>query len=1406
MNKRIRTVARRLLGISIATTLGLGLGTAMIASATTLADQPVFSTSSVPGNLALTLSVEFPTVSRVAHVADYTSTSRFLGYFDPEKCYQYIYDGTSNGLTDASLGDSSYFQPVGRSETRVCSGQWSGNFLNWATLTAIDPFRWAMTGGRRVVDTATTTIVEKGRNAGQGYFPTRDQTARTEGRMPLTQIAGATPYASASAFSIVIDGRGFAMRINATGATTRTMTAYYYNNSRTLGGTPVVVNNDSAYHDWGSGSPVSGVSADNFSARFEGTYTAPETGNYYFRTNSDDGVRAWVSTNGAAYTSCPTTGTSGNCVINNWTDHGPTIDDSGAIYMTAGQSFSTRVEFYENSGGAVMQFSWRKPSAAAFTAFSEDNSGTRDYTVRVKVCDPSTAAGGLESNCKAYGSNYKPEGLIQQYSDKMRYSAFGYLNDNDYNRDGAVLRARQKFVGPTYPVPGQPAATNTTREWDATTGVMQRNPDPTDASNTTTATGVTVNDSGVMNYLNKFGQLNTNSYKSYDPVNELFYAALRYYRNLGNVSTWSTTTTTNDAGTRSRWVDGFPVITNWGDPIQYSCQRNFVLGIGDIYTHGDKNVPGNTVTAGEPAMPAEVSSDTSVNAITATNKVKSLQGLGENQATTYTGSSNSTDYMAGLAYDANTKDIRTDLTGKQTVQTYWVDVLEQPFSRNNKFYMAAKFGGLNQKKLPEGFDPYTFTGTIPLDWWSTSGDVLNDYRNNSNWSRPDNYFAAGRPDTMVAGLKQAFERISNEIDAYTTSFSLSTLEVQSIGAASYGAQYDAKDWTGIVSASEIAFDAQGNPTSVTERWNSSTKLAAQLAGTGWDTNRRVVTWNGASGVPLRSDRITAGQLGTLDTTYVTGNDSADYLNYLRGDRSKEKTDADGSKPYRKRALLLGDIVNAKVTPVGPPNRTYSESLNPGYAAFKTARASRPTMVYVGANDGMLHAFNGSLTGTDAGVEQFAYVPSALFNGPSSPATPSVDGLAQLGSPNYQHHYYVDATPKVFDIDMNSAGGVFTTTNAGSANWKSVLIGGLGKGGRSFYAIDVTDPSPTGMADESTVAGKVLWEFTDTTMGFSFGAPTVVKTKKYGWVVVFTSGYNNTGGAGYGYLYFVNPRDGTLLEKVRTTAASDGLAQASAYVQDFTDSTADAIYAGDLNGQMWRFDVTAAKGSTAPYPTATKLVQASDASATPKAQPITTPPLIEIDPKTRKRFVLFGTGQLLDAVDISSANIQSFYGVLDGTATAFRPADATMPFGRSDLVEITDLTAGATIPNTKQGWFVDLGKDTTTNVAWRMVNNAATYSGIVAFGSLLTTGDACSPSGRSRLYAIDIASGRSVLAPAGTPYVDYANALTDIKFISVDGTVRLVTGDVKGQLKKQAFETPAGTGVRLLNWREVPTVD
>ena len=1249
------------------------------AQATTpLADQPIFSNTAVPGNLALALSVEFPTAVSVAHVNNtYAGATVYMGYFDSKKCYLYSWHATET---------LRHFYPAGAATNQACatSTRWSGNFLNWATMQTIDPFRAVLTGGYRSLDTTGITLLEKAWASGQGgsgNFPNRNL-----GSSGL--VSANTPF-NWSALNMRIQGLGNKMRFTRTGD---------------VNGTPVQ---------------------------------------------------------------------------------------------------------YTGAAGPV-------------------DSTVYEVSVRVKVCDTSAGAGPLEANCTAYPNSgseiYKPTGLLQQYAAKIRYSAFGYLNDSNIQRDGGVLRARQKFIGPQVIVPSQTPTANPNTEWDSNTGIINFNPDAADATTTATVFGVPVSNSGVMNYLNKFGQVTPGSYKTYDPVGELYYAAVRYFKKLGNVPEWTNTGSANTA-TKTTWVDGFPVITTWDDPIQYSCQKNFVLGIGDVNTHADKNVPGSSGTANEPGKPSALALDP-VNATTATNKVGALHGLGASLGTAenYGGCcSNNSALMAGVAYDSATVDIRPDdaalpqTKGKQTVKTYWLDILEfQTYKPNNQFYLAAKYGGF---KVPNVFDPYTQTTDIPLAWWSTTGETVGS--GGSSQARPDTYFVASRPDQMVSGLTKAFASIASDLNAFTTSFSPVSPQISTSGAVSYSAKYDAGSWTGDITAGTIVFNEITGATTITDSWSFGGKLATQIGGTGWDTNRRIVTRHSdtGAGVPFRLGSLSASQQTALDTAYRTGNDAGDYLNYLRGDPTHEEASpAPGSaRIYRNRASPVGDIVGSKTRPIGAPNADFSDAANPGYSAFKLLRASRPTMVYVGSNAGMLHAIHGALTGVTAGQEAWAYVPGGVFQGPTG--TPNSNGLRARGDPDFAHRFFVDGTPLVTDIDFGR------TVGGSGTDWRTVLIGSLGKGGKSYFAIDVTNPAA--MATEATAATKVLWEFSHADLGYTYSEPVSVKTKKYGWVLIFGSGYNNADGKPY--FFIVNPRTGALLEPpieakeangstVGSPGSQAGLAQVQAFVLDRTDFTADSAYAGDLLGNLWRLDLTPLTGS---YATPTKIAELTDTLGA--RVPVTSRPLVVVQPMTGKRFVTVGSGRFLDSTDVPSTQPQTFYGIIDGTSSVFStsstlPAGFTFPIPQNKLKHLTDLTIKNLInPATQIGWWYDLGTGA-GSLGWRVISDPTAFNGVVAFSAMLPNGDVCNASGKSRVYAIDVGLGQSALVSGAGPnapppvFIDIADGIvTELRWgaqqLSNGNTeLTLIAGKSNSGVDQIKTKKPTGKGLRRLNWRELPLAD
>jgi len=1336
---------RRAGGIGLAALLCLAFETmpASAQSPTALADQPVFSGASVPGNLALVLSVEYPTAISVANIGNYSDASTFLGYFDPVKCYNYVFTTAAEpGSTIA--GSGSYFVPAAfgtGTYKHQCSGMWSGNFMNWATMQTIDPFRWALTGGYRSTDQAPypQTVLEKAwaSNQGQVYSST------------LNAAAGVYPFASAE-----FPYRGT-------------------DQNSANGNLPSsLISKVTPFSTWANFN--SAIFANGNTMVFSGTYNGTQANGYY---------NAYVGVNN----NCPLPGLSATqpCV-------------------TQSATASPYVYNLENdlSGANVPN------QSVVFRVW-----------IRVSVCDTSIlGTAGLEANCVKYGSYYKPEGLLQKYSNQMRFAALSYLNGSGYYQQGGVLREPMGYIGPTYPVPlSASVVANALKEWDPTTGIQVANPD------TASASGSGVSQSGVIEYLNKFGEYsanvvnggntnlnntstNTDTYISGDNVSELYYAAVRYFENLGDVPQWSTPQTEPAPVTTALELDGFPAVATWTDPIAYTCSKNFILGIGDDHTHFDYNVGGNGgVTPPSPipgrTLPAAVSADNFNKAYTWTQELQQLEGITQTPWWTYVSGNaqdDSTYFIAGLAYGAHVLDIRPDLATAQTISTYWVDVEEYGYPDNlNPYYLAAKYGGF---AVPAG---YSLSNTTPLTlgWWDTTGNTIQMGPNLTQQQYlPDNYFPAGNANLMVSSLTSAFASVSNAITAYTTAFSFSQTTVATSGVESFSAQYNSANWTSVITASNLVFNADGsvNTTATTTLWTTSTTLQAQLAGNGWSTARHVATWNGSAGVPFEAANLTGAQLAALASpSYSPSTTSTQYLSYLRGDTTNQvgSTASGSTQSLRARTLFLGDIVDASLTPVATPSQIFSQANDPGYPAFQTAQSNRPTMVYAAANDGMLHAFLGT-----SGVEQFAYVPSAVFAGPTG--TPQVNGLAALGNPSFVHHYYVDATPVAYDVDFGHTGGT-----TGTPNWRTLLIGGLGKGGKSFYAIDVTNPAS--MNTEAAVAGDVKWEFTYATMGYSFGAPVVVKTAQWGWVVALTSGYDNSDG--YGHLYLVNPANGALIQDIKTPSPSIGLTQASAYVKDYSDDTADSIYVGDLNGQLWRFNLTATTGQ---YPAPTLLATLKDAAN--NAQPITTAPLIEISPVTLYRYVLVGTGQLLSTTDITSSNGQTFYAIIDGTEGSFNTV--ATPITRSNLVAVTNatVTTGVTVPSTSSGWYLDLGSS--AGIAWRVVTNPVAYNGVVAFSALLTSGTACNPGGQSEVYAINYGTATSVItntqvgATTPLPYYSISSAVTNLKFFnnanssSSTNGAQLEYGTSGGGEGVVPTNPTGGIGTRLLNWREIPSAE
>ena len=984
--------------------------------------------------------------------------------------------------------------------------------------------------------------------------------------------------------------------------------------------------------------------------------------------------------------------------------------------------FRTRIAGLGNRMRFTMDGDW----AGAITDYTSDTdlvgngSAVYEVYIRVKVCDSDV---GLEANCKSYSQGHKPEGLIQQYSSDIRYSVFGYLNDHEVLRDGGVLRAKQKFVGQTVRTPGVAGnQSNPASEWDATTGVLVRNPNAADA----TATNATILDSGVINYLNKFGQMTSKNHKSIDPVSELFYTSLRYFKNQGNVSAYSNLT--GDENNRYQLADGFPVITTWDDPIQYACQKNVILGIGDTNSHRDKNLPGNTNMSEEPTTPSEVSEDDTINVVTATQKVAALENITIN--TPFTGRNNSA-YIAGLAYDANTKDLRPQVSGKQTVSTYWVDVRENESlaeRANNQYWLAAKYGGF---KVPSDFgDPYERTAALPEAWWRTTSDTLG-----TNYPRPDNFYVASDATRMVESLKLAFAKIAKEAESTTASLATNSTRLNT-DTAVFQSLLDSKRWSGDLLAKQIG-------TNGVVATDATWSAAAALDGLVDLTSRKIFTSppptaDSANG-PLRStggaDFLWSG-LSTSQRAALTKQGESDSvmaerrLAYLRGDRSLEITDENAEQPFRQRSSRLGDIVNSDPQFIHRQDFGYSRlswsdgAVGTAYSAFRASEAykSRTPMVIVGANDGMLHGFDASLSATSAtngGKELFAYVPNNVFG-----------NLINLTEPAYAHRYYVDGTPRVSDVWLGTGTG-----------WRTMVVGTTGAGGNSVFALDVTDPG-------SMSRDSVMWEFTHPRMGFTLGQPALVALPNNQFGVVVSSGFHDSEQTN-GKVWVLNAANGSVIKEF-TLATTGGLGAPLA-ADTNADQVADRVYIADTLGNLWRLDLAGSNTANWRIPAslnANPLFVAKDDASVRQA---ITAPLVSAFNDNGQHMVFFGTGSFYRTGDNEIPDdpaIDTFYGIIDNGLlidgrSGLREQQILKEATLSNGEKARAITQNA-VQSTDKGWYLDLawqvGDEATGAQGERVVAKATLRNDRVIFTTMTPSADPCAFGGTSWIMSVNLSSG------------------------------------------------------------------
>jgi type IV pilus assembly protein PilY1 len=501
-----------------------------------------------------------------------------------------------------------------------------------------------------------------------------------------------------------------------------------------------------------------------------------------------------------------------------------------------------------------------------------------------------------------------------------------------------------------------------------------------------------------------------------------------------------------------------------------------------------------------------------------------------------------------------------------------------------------------------------------------------------------------------------------------------------------------------------------------------------------------------------SDGLAHSGLNQWSTLNVTQQGQAvgePLVNYLRGQRDHEinSNNADDNQVFRFREAVFGDAIESQPAFIGKPTFSYTDS---GYSSFVTSHSSRPSTVYIGANDGMFHAFDAADNTTNGGMERWAYVPSML-----------IPKMFALASDSYgsNHAYYANGSPIISDIND---GGV----------WKTILVAGLNGGGRGYYALDITDPTNP----------KQLWEFTtavdtgnptfphDANLGYTFGNPVITKRADGTWVVLVTSGYNNipdvsplvkyplvNTGDGKGYLYILNAATGQILSTLPTgvgsTAVPSGLAQIATWSDDpEKNNTATFTYGGDLLGNVWRFDINRGPSTGAnPNPALFAVLKANGVT-----QAITTRPelgkVLTSDGKAHQ-IVYIGTGKYLESSDLADVQQQTYYGIKDDdTLTSTTPTPALVDprsstgTGPNHMVQqvLTSgidsrtITSNAVDFKADRGWFVDF-KDPgeRQNVASQLV------LGTLLVPTTVPSNSVCSPGGTSWLNYFNYKNGGAV---------------------------------------------------------------
>ncbi|MFA7605487.1 MAG: PilC/PilY family type IV pilus protein [Rhodocyclaceae bacterium] len=546
------------------------------------------------------------------------------------------------------------------------------------------------------------------------------------------------------------------------------------------------------------------------------------------------------------------------------------------------------------------------------------------------------------------------------------------------------------------------------------------------------------------------------------------------------------------------------------------------------------------------------------------------------------------------------------------------------------------------------------------------------------------FLVATNPEEFTKSLTDALGAIASETGRSASGAASSTSV--DIGTMTYFTEYTSGSWSGNVRGYEI---------------DPATGRVSTDPDAGWVASEELPAWNTRKIFFNKSGTLTAFNWSNLTGAQRTALGSEAIVNYLRGDRSNEQTDSNPDGTLRPRDNPLGSFVNSQPVYVAQPpfSKYYDIASTPGassYNAHAQAKAGRTPVLYVGSNDGMLHGFN-----AETGVETFAFVPASVIT----------ETLRGYSHPDYEHRYFVDGELTVAEAYLNN-------------QWRTVLVASLGRGGRGVFALDVTDPD----------AVTLLWEKSATdipAMGNVLGKPIIAEVgENSDWRVVLGNGPNGNGDKAQ--LITIGLSDGSV-NVVDTGVGSDNGLSAPLVWDADKDGTFETVYAGDLKGNVWRFDNIFESSPPAPHRLFT----------TEGNEPITAAPWAAVNQRDMRTWVFVGTGQYLNEDDRANTDTQTWYGLIDED-------DETIGARSTELVQRSISTTGAvggrsmrTVESgsasdlaDKKGWYIDF-----TETGERMITPNMFYGTALIGTTFIPDGsDLCKPGGRSALWGINPFTG------------------------------------------------------------------